>query len=157
MADNKIVTLLNTWQCNEQESFLDLSITTLSIEKSKDITNDYKFHGIKYITSQEGFKKLDNKFIKEIKNNFKICKTENLNNILNALVTSETDIEKVVEKYQYSMTTARKKSFKVWKLSKTTIGNKSVPWWTRELTIQTKKLNTIRWRYQRTIHDNNLR
>jgi hypothetical protein len=33
IADNKMVTLLNTWQCNEQESFSDHRIITFSIEK----------------------------------------------------------------------------------------------------------------------------
>jgi hypothetical protein len=148
-----MVTLLNTWLCNEQESFSDHKIITFSIEKSKDITNDYNFHGIKYITSEDGFKKIDN-FIKEIKNNFKISEIENLDNILNALDTSETDIEKDVEKYHDSMNGANRKSFKVRNLSKTTTGNK---WWTRELTIHRNKLNAIRRRYQRTKHDNNLR
>jgi hypothetical protein len=122
-----MVTLLNIWQCNEQESFSGHRIITFSIEKSKDITNDYNFYGTKYITSEEGFKKFDNEFIKEIKNNFKICEIENLENILNALVTSETDTEKFVEKYQDSMTSASKKSFKAWKLSKTTIGKSQHP------------------------------
>jgi len=67
------------------------------LKKSKVITNDYNFHGTKYITSVEGFKKFDDNFIKEIKNNFKISKTENLDNTLYALVTSETDTENAVE------------------------------------------------------------
>jgi hypothetical protein len=117
-----MVTILNTWQCYEQERFSDHRIITFSIETSKDITNDYNFHRIKYITSEEGFKKSDYNFIKEIKNNFKISETENLDNILNALVTSETDSEKVVEKYHDSMNAASKKSFKVRNLSTTAIG-----------------------------------
>jgi hypothetical protein len=48
------------------------------------------------------------------------------------------------------MTAACNKSFKVRNLSKTSIGNKSVPWWMRELTTQRNKLNVIRWRYQQT-------
>jgi hypothetical protein len=38
-----------------------------------------------------------------------------------------------------------------------TIENKSVPWWTKELTIMRKKVNAIRRRYQRTKHDSNWR
>ena len=113
IADNKMVTLLNNWQCNEQESFSDHRIITFHIEKSKDITNDYNFHGTKYVTS-EGFIKFDDKFIKEIKNNFNISKRENLDNTLYTLLTSETDIENAVKKYQDSIKAAIKKSFKVW-------------------------------------------
>jgi ribosomal protein L39E len=56
--------------------------------------------------------------------------------------------------YQDSITAASKKSFKVRKLSKKSTENKSVPWWTRELTITRKEINAIRRRYQRTKHDN---
>jgi hypothetical protein len=82
------------WQCNEQESFSDHRLITFSTEKSKDITNDYNFNAIKYISSEEGFKKFDNNFIKEIKNNFKISETENLDNILYALVTSKLTLKR---------------------------------------------------------------
>ena len=115
IADNKMATLIKKWQCNDQESFSDHRIITFQLEKSKDITNEYNYHGTKYITSEEGFKKFDN-FIKEIKNNFKISEKENLDNTLYVIVTSETDIENAIEKHQNSVTAACKKSFKVRKL-----------------------------------------
>ena len=148
IADNKMATLLKKWQCNEQESFSDHRIITFQIEKSKDIINEYNYHGTKYITSEEGFKKFDDNFIKEIKNNFKISKTENLDNTLYAIGTLETDIENAVGKHQNAVTAACKKSFKVWKLSKKTIEKRSVPWWTEELTTMRKKINAIRRQYQ---------
>jgi hypothetical protein len=61
------VTLQNKWQCNDQENFSDHRIITFHIEESKDIINVYNFHGTKYITSEEGCKKFDDNFIKEIK------------------------------------------------------------------------------------------
>ena len=118
IADDKMMTLLNKWQCNDQESFSDHRIITFHIEKSKGITNVYNFHGTKYISSEEGFKKFDDNYIKEIKNNFKISEMENLDNTLYALLTSETDTENAVEKYQDSITAACKKSIKVRKLLK---------------------------------------
>ena len=93
-----MVTLLNKWQCNEQESFSDHRIITFHIEKSKDITNDYNFHGTKYITREEGFINFDDNSIKKIKNNFKISEIGNLDNTLYAQLTEETDIENAVEK-----------------------------------------------------------
>jgi hypothetical protein len=73
IADNKMETLLNKWHCNEHGSFSDRRIT-FHIEKSKDITNDYNFHGTKYITSEEGFKKFDDNFIKESKTTLRSAK-----------------------------------------------------------------------------------
>ena len=139
IADNKMATLIKKWQCNDQESFSDHRIITFQLEKSNDITNEYNYHGTKYITSEEGFKKFEYNFIKEIKNNFKISEKENLDNTLYAIVTSETDIENAIEKHQNSVTAACKKSFKVRKLSQKTIEKRSVPWWTEELTIMRKK------------------
>ena len=51
----------------------------------------------------------------------------------------------------------RRQKVKVRQLSHKTIGFKSAPWLTGELTIVRKKINAIRRRYQRTIHDSNLR
>ena len=157
IADNTIVTLINTWQCNEHESFSDHRYITFRIGKHKVKANDFNYHGVKYITSEEGFKGFDDNFIKEIKNNFKIREILNLDNILYELLTLETDIENAVEKYHNSIAGARKKSFKERKLLQKTTGYKSVPWWTRELTIMRKKTNAMRRRYLRTIHDHNLR
>ena len=73
------------------------------------------------------------------------------------LLTLDTDIENAVGKYQNSIAAACKRSFKERKLFQKTIGYKSVPWWMGELTIMRKKINAMKRRYQRTIHDNNLR
>ena len=78
MADNKMVTLLNEWQCNELESFSDHRIITFRIEKKKKnrrTINKYASHGTKYITSVEGYKKFDDNFIAEIQHNFEISVT----------------------------------------------------------------------------------
>jgi hypothetical protein len=88
IADNKMVTILNKWQCNDQESFSDHRIITFHIETSKVITNSYDFHGTKYIPSEEGFKKVDGNFINEIENNFNISEIENLDNTLYAIHTN---------------------------------------------------------------------
>jgi hypothetical protein len=127
-----MVTLLNKWQRNEKESFSDHRIITFHIEKSRDITNDYNFHGTKYIMS-EGFIKFDDNFIKEIKNNFKISERENRDNTLYALLTSETDIEKAVKKYQDSITAASPRPFKVRKLPKNLFKTSQCPGGRRNL------------------------
>jgi hypothetical protein len=157
IVDSTIVNIINKWQCNEQESFSDQRFITFCIEKHKDVTNGYNYHGVKYITSEEGFKRFDDNFIKEIKNNFKIRETLNIDNMLYEILTLETDIEDAVGKYQNSMAAASKKSFKERKLLQKTVRHKSVPWWTKELTIMRKKINVMRRRYQRTLQDSNMR
>jgi len=81
------------------------------LNKNKVIFNDYNYNGIKYITSEEGFKHFEDSFIKEIKNNFRIRETLNIDNTLCEIITLESDIENVVGKYQNSIVTASKKVF----------------------------------------------
>ena len=66
VADNTMVKLIHMWQCCEQESFSDHRYVTFCIEKNKAIFNDYDYNGIKYITSEDGFKQFEDNFIKEI-------------------------------------------------------------------------------------------
>ena len=64
MTDNKMVTRVE-WQCNEQESS-DHRIITYRVEKTRGAPCTYTHHGIKYITSEEGYKKFDKNFNAEI-------------------------------------------------------------------------------------------
>ena len=74
VVDSTIATLINNWQCNEHESFSDHWHSTFRIEKRKAITNDYNYHGVKHITSEEGFKWFEDSFIKETKTTSKLGK-----------------------------------------------------------------------------------
>jgi len=139
-------------------NFSDHRYITFCIKKHKIIFRDFNYNGVKYITSEMGFQHFENNFIKEIKNNFRIRETSDLDKTLCELPTLELDTEHVVRKYQDSIVAASKKSFKVRRLmQKKTIVFKSVPWWTGELTIMRKKFNAMRRRYQRTLQDSNLR
>jgi len=93
----------------------------------------------------------------EIKNNFRIWEIVDIDTSLCEILTLELDTEKAVGKYQDSLVVARKNSFKVRQQRYKTIEHKSVPWWTKELTIMRKKISAMRRRYQRTRQDNNLR
>ena len=72
--------------------------------------------------------------------------------------TKETDdIDSIVEKLQEAITLSCNKSFKIKGKTKKMKTQKSVPWWTEELTIKRKKLNALRRRYQRTKNNEVLR
>jgi len=60
-----------------------------------------------------GFPHFENNFIKESKKKFRIRETLDLDNTLCEILTLESDTENVVRKYQDSIVTASKKSFKV--------------------------------------------
>jgi hypothetical protein len=72
-------------------------------------------------------------------------------------VSDETDIEELIEEFHDIMRVACSKSFRTQRASKKTMSNKSVPWWTEELTIMRKRVNALRRRYQRTRNREELR
>ena len=146
VADSTMVKLLHTWQCNEQEGFSDHRYITFCVEKHKIIFHDFNYNGVKYTTSEMGFQHFENNFIKKIKN-IRIREKSDLDNTLCELLTLELDTEHVLRKYQDSIVAASKKSFKLRQLMQKTIGFKSVPWWTGELTITRNKINAMRRRY----------
>jgi len=65
--------------------------------------------------------------------------------------------ESVVKKLQEAITLSCKKSFKIRVNVRNMITQKSVPWWTEELTIKRKKLNALGRLYQRTKNNEELR
>jgi hypothetical protein len=99
VADSTMTKLIHMWHCDEQESFSDHRYITFRIEKHKAIITDYNYSGVKYITSEEGFKQFEDNIMKKIKNNFRIRETPNLDNTLCEIITIESDIENVVGKY----------------------------------------------------------
>jgi len=72
-------------------------------------------------------------------------------------VTNEMDIEKSLEELHKVVEIACSKSFRTQQASKKAMSIKAVPWWTEELTIMQKRLNTLRHRYQRTRNSEELR
>ena len=147
LTDNKLVTLVKEWQCSEQESFSDHRIITFQIEAHRGATRKYIHHGIKYVTSEEGYKKFETNFIAEIRQNFELAGSGSLDDDLCTAIALDKDIELTTEKYQGSMDAACRKSFRTRKGWEETIEHKSAAWWTTELTIMRKKINAMRRRY----------
>jgi len=73
-----------------------------------------------------------------------------LDEILCSRVAKEPEMDIIVEKFHEVLDLACRNSFKTLRATKTALLNKSVPWWTEELTILRKRLNALRRRYQRT-------
>jgi hypothetical protein len=72
-------------------------------------------------------------------------------------VKEETDVEKSIEEFHAVLRAACDKSFRKQQASKNIITNKSVPWWTEELTVMRKKTNALRRRFQRPRNNEGLR
>jgi len=59
-------------------------------------------------------------------------------------------------KFLSAVTAACDAAFKLSRPKKCATKERSVPWWTSDLTILCKKALALRWRYQRTRSDGNL-
>jgi hypothetical protein len=76
--------------------------------------------------------------------------TEELDKTLCTRALAENDIEKLIDEFHEVLTLPCSESFRTQRGSKRKTSNKSVPWWTKELTTMRKRLNALRRRYQRT-------
>jgi len=72
-------------------------------------------------------------------------------------VSDRMDIEELIEEFHDVMKSARNQSFRTRRASKKAMSNKSVRWWTEELTIMRKRVNALRRRYQRRRNSEELR
>jgi hypothetical protein len=72
-------------------------------------------------------------------------------------VSDEIDIEQLIEEFHKVLKLACSKSFRTQRATRKAMSNKSVPWWTEELTIMRKRLNALRLRYQRTRNHEEMR
>ena len=82
-----------------------------------------------------------------------MTKTKDLSDLDNELAThviTNIKVEDAVDTLQEAMTTSCNKCFRTAGTPQKWANQKSVPWWTQELTIRRKKLNATRRRYQRT-------
>ena len=83
--------------------------------------------------------------------------SDNLDRDLALQVKELNDIESAVDLFQEALMSSCNKSFKISRASTKTTKYKSVPWWTEELTLMTKRINGLRRKYQRTTNNDELR
>ena len=65
-------------------------------------------------------------------------------------ILKDNQTEKQIEYFSEAMRIACEQSFKTKKATKKSQRNRSVPWWTHELTLMRKTTNHLRRKYQRT-------
>ena len=76
---------------------------------------------------------------------------------MNTNLKRQKDIGAFVEKFNETIQSTCKKTFKCLNSPNNTDKGKSVPWWTDALKLMRKKTNSLRRQYQRTLHNEELR
>jgi len=82
---------------------------------------------------------------------------EGIDDHLSLKVAGAPCMETVIEEFLMALETACRISFRIMNISQKATSNKSVPWWTQNLTILRKKVNAQRRKFQLTKDHNDLR
>ena len=113
---------------------------------------------MKYIIKIKEYKKFDDLLATKLASAFKCQRTrDELDEELRHKVRTYSDAEQVIEQCHICIEESCKGAFRLSKEKSQYTKDKSVPWWTPELTILRKRVNALRRRYQRTTNNEELR
>jgi len=158
-VNNPLLTALKNWEINEEESCSDHNIIKFSFGQDIYHNTVYDYNGHRYAATDENLKKFVINLIRIVATMFSTGLEDSayLDRDLASQVKKLSDIESAVDLFQEALILTCKKSFKIRRATKKTTKNKTVPWWTVELTLMRKRMNALRRRYQRTTNNEGLR
>lgn len=161
ITNSKLMPRLKEWECGREESCSDHRYITYNIKQCIDEITELKFYGTKYIFNEEKLEEFSKVIKRELSQNVIMLTnnitTEEIDEELSRLTSTETDSEKIVQQFEENVSKACKKCFRVSKPTNKINKRKSLPWWTTDLTIMRKKTNALRRRYQKTKNNQELR
>jgi len=152
ITNNSLLKTISDWQVGTEDSLSDHNIIKFNIGQNNHGTQ-YNHTGKRYITTEETLSDFEGNLHKAIEKEFEMegkDDTAPLDRMLAKHIQEAEDIERTVGKLQAAITNSCKQSFKIRRNNNKITKQKSVPWWTAELTIKRKRVNAIRRLYQRT-------
>ena len=158
VINNQLHRIAQNWVISDQERCCDRSIIKYAIGQDPCRRSHEECHGVRYIVKKEDIKLFQRnlcRLLKEIHNPTNTERGLELDATLSNSVKEGTETEKLIDEFQEVIKAACDKSFRR-RITKKTITNKSVPWWTDELSVMRKRTNALR-RYQRTRKHEGLR
>jgi len=121
----------------------------------------YNFLGTRYVIKGQQHTEFHKNLLQLISKNFQIENnkgiTKGTDEKLNTKITGQKDIGVFIEKFDETMQSPCKKTFKHLNSPNTTAKGKSFPWWMDAFKIMRKRTNTLRRRYERTLNNEELR
>jgi hypothetical protein len=130
---------LNTarWTCGEEESCADHKIICFDIVSKDSEGNTTQFFRKRYKINVEKWGTFDQELVQNLTENFE-CWTNNdieCDNALSQKIKQCTDIGEATHKFTSAIQAACDASFQVLRPGKRAIRERSVPWWSSELSI----------------------
>ena len=160
-CNNILAQKTSGWTCGEEESCADHRIIFFDTEAVVVGGNAKHYPGKRYFTKTDDWGTFVDKLAMHLLANF------NCRNCPNDLTKCDEELRNKVKqcsgmgetmhKFLSAATAACDAVFKVSRPGKRATKERSVPWWTSELTVLGKKAIVLRRRYQRTRNDENLR
>jgi len=153
IVNKPLLKAIAEWDISDEESCSDHSIIKFSIGQSDKPGRQNTLQGIRYTINEQNLGRFDSNLKELLEKKLQKSSTKDSSDLdkeLATLVTTTIRVEDVVVALQEAITTSCNKSFRKAGPLKNRENQKSVPWWTQDLTTRRKKLNAIRRRYQRT-------
>jgi ribonuclease HI len=161
VISNQLLRAVEGWEISDQESCSDHSIIKFAIGQGTWRRSIQDCQGARYIVKNEDLEKFQGNLLRLLEDKLSTTNTEggteDLDAILSKRADEETDIEKLIEVFHEVLKAACDQSFRKQQATRKIRTNKSVPWWTEELTVMRKRTNALRRRFQRTRLNEGLR
>jgi hypothetical protein len=155
LCNGKMTRNTERWSCGEEESCADHKIICFDIVSKDSEVNTTQFFRKRYKTNVDKWGIFEHKLVQNLTENFE-CWTNNdmeCNNDLSQKIKQCTDIGEATHKFTSAIQAACDTSFQVLRPGKRAIRERSLPWWSSELSILRKRALVMRRRYQRTKND----
>ena len=161
IGNNVLAQKTRGWSCGDEESCSDHKLISFEIENRNGGGNETQLLGKRYKIKADNWGTFDIKLGEQLIEKFD-CQVQGNNltimdNAISHKVKQCEDIGIVVQKFTEAITAACEAAFRVSKPGKRANKQRSVPWWTPELTSLRKKALALRRRYQKIKTDPNLR
>jgi len=158
IVNNQLLNALQNWKISEEESCSDHNIIKFDLRQDTYHDTEYSYTGYRYVVTDGSLKTFDSNLSRLVATKFHTGQGDplNLDRALALQVKEANDIERAVKLFHEALILSCNRSFNKRNATKP-MDHKTVPWWTKELTIMRKRTNALRRRYQRTTNNNDLR
>jgi ribonuclease HI len=159
VINNQLLRDMVHWEICEEESCSDHNIIKFRLGHDINHDTEYRYKGFRYIVTDETLKEFDYNLSRFVAMKFRTGQESSLNLDRNLAKQAKelNDIENAADLFQEALVMSCNKSFKIRQTSNKPSKHKSVPWWTKELTVMRKRVNALRRRFQRTANNDYLR
>jgi ribonuclease HI len=161
LCNSKLAKKIRNWTCGDELSCSDHNIILFEIDTGEHSNSAKLYTAKRYNTKAEKWGAFTLALATSLKEEYE-CSGEasdlNAGDIeISHKITQLSDTDLVIHKFTSAITTACDTTFQVSKPGNQAAKKRSVPWWTKELSLLRKKTTAMRRRYQRTKNNNNLR